>query len=356
MSSAQPAVSVEEFTALHESHSQLHTMMTELLTSISSMTSNSIATPAATPQDAASTVQLQVVSAFVPPIPGVGTNSTSTASITLHTQFSDVDAAVITAIITHEFKAVDLHKLDPTNRDKKTTYTFNSSTNQFEVSHRAAKEYRTPFTVLIPLQTYFDILVFHANNATATGAFYRYTAHLLKLIAEYEWTAVYDYHTIFFNRRRAEMAAGDYSQWDAATTTSSPSTCTAIAKPLPQSKEKGAQLAAQPILMRPAASSTTVAAPRPLAHGVARTRAPRAERQSMASINIRIRLGAGQVTIPAPAKAQPQVPSSRLLALAICYLSILRSPYLHHAPIPHRTPTTQSSRAPPFLTYPRHLT
>ncbi|KAG6898533.1 hypothetical protein C0993_006175 [Termitomyces sp. T159_Od127] len=188
--------------------------MSELLTTISSM-SNAAApshTPAA-PQHAVPVSPPQTISPFVPPIPGAGTNGASSASLSLRTQFPDVDAAVITAIITHEFKAADLHKLDPTNRDKETAYTFNGSTNQFEVSHRAAKEYKTPFTVLIPLQTYFDILAFHVNNAAATGAFYRYTAHLLKLIAEYEWSAVYDYHAIFFNRRRAEMATGDYSQW-----------------------------------------------------------------------------------------------------------------------------------------------
>ena len=84
-----------------------------------------------------------------------------------------------------------------TNRDKETAHTFNGTTNQFE--------------------TYFNILAFHVNSATATGAFYCYTAHLLKLVAEYEWTAIYYYHTIFFNRRRVEMAAGDYSQWDNVT-------------------------------------------------------------------------------------------------------------------------------------------
>lgn len=45
------------------------------------------------------------------------------------------------------------------------------------------------------------------------GTFYRYTVHLLKLIAEYEWSAVYNYHSIFFNRRKAEMVVGNYSQW-----------------------------------------------------------------------------------------------------------------------------------------------
>ncbi|KAG5338551.1 hypothetical protein C0989_007090 [Termitomyces sp. Mn162] len=36
---------------------------------------------------------------------------------------------------------------------------------------------------------------------------------LLELVAEYEWHAVFAYHAVFFNHWRAEMAAGDYSQW-----------------------------------------------------------------------------------------------------------------------------------------------
>ncbi|KAG6825530.1 hypothetical protein H0H87_009318 [Tephrocybe sp. NHM501043] len=122
-------------------------------------------------------------------------------------------AAVIVAIITHKFKAADLHKLDPTNHDKEMAYTFNGSTNQFEVSTRAAKEYKTPFSIIISLQHYFRVLSFHVNNAAITDVFYQYTAHLLELIAEYEWHAVFNYHSVFFNRRRAEMAAGEYSHW-----------------------------------------------------------------------------------------------------------------------------------------------
>ncbi|KAG6860705.1 hypothetical protein C0995_008290 [Termitomyces sp. Mi166 len=156
-------------------------------------------------------------SMFVPPIPGAGTpvpgagsNGTSSASLSLHTQFPNVNVVVTTAIITHKFKAADLHKLNLTNHDKETAYTFNGATNQFKVSHRAAKEYKTPFSVIILLQFYFDILRFHVNNAAATSAFFHYTAHLVKLITKYKWLVVYDYHSVFFNWRCMEMAAEDY--------------------------------------------------------------------------------------------------------------------------------------------------
>ncbi|KAG6855881.1 hypothetical protein H0H87_009770 [Tephrocybe sp. NHM501043] len=86
---------------------------------------------------------------FLPPISTIPNNGASpTAFLSLCTHFSNVKVAVITAIITHEFTATNLHKLDPTNHDKETTYTFNGSTNQFKVSNQAAKEYKSPFLVL----------------------------------------------------------------------------------------------------------------------------------------------------------------------------------------------------------------
>ncbi|KAG5353164.1 hypothetical protein C0989_009808 [Termitomyces sp. Mn162] len=40
---------------------------------------------------------------FIPPIPAGAANGMSPASISLHTWFPDIEAAVITAIIMHEF-------------------------------------------------------------------------------------------------------------------------------------------------------------------------------------------------------------------------------------------------------------
>ncbi|KAH0579953.1 hypothetical protein H2248_002773 [Termitomyces sp. 'cryptogamus'] len=182
-------ISCKEFSTLHDSHGKLSSLMKNLLKRLNG-------SPAATtPSLIPATMVPQTGGEFVPPISGTGIN------------------VVIMAIITHKFKATDLHKLDPTNCNKEMAYTFNGSMNQFEVSHCTAKEYKTPFTVLIPLQTYFDILSFHVNNASAMGVFYKYTALLLKLDAEYGWTAIYEYHAVFFNCHHAEMAAGDYLQW-----------------------------------------------------------------------------------------------------------------------------------------------
>ncbi|KNZ71923.1 hypothetical protein J132_05197 [Termitomyces sp. J132] len=118
------------------------------------------------------------------------------------------------AIIMHEFKAADLHKLDPINQDKEVTYTFNGMTNH-EISNCTTKKYKSPFSVIVPLQHYFNVLGFHlprSNNIPFV--FYEYTAHLIELIAEFEWSAVFQYYSVFFNCHQLEMAVGDYSGWE----------------------------------------------------------------------------------------------------------------------------------------------
>ncbi|KAG6895767.1 hypothetical protein C0993_009204 [Termitomyces sp. T159_Od127] len=206
------SASAKEVNALRNSQNLLASRMDMLLSRFESIT-------ALLPNPSAPTATIpmpdQQTTAFVPPIPGIGINgaSTFTPLLSLRSRFPDVDLAVIAAIITHDFKAADLHKLNPMNCDREVTYTFNGSTNQFEVSHWAACEYKNPFAVLVPLTTYFKILAFHVNDSTATDAFWDYTAHLLKLVTEYEWSVVFVYHSVFFNRRWAEMASGDYSRW-----------------------------------------------------------------------------------------------------------------------------------------------
>ncbi|KAG6864171.1 hypothetical protein C0993_009290 [Termitomyces sp. T159_Od127] len=210
MSSSEAAIT-EEMSTLCESQSELRSMMQDLMARFNASTASNPLPPSSSPLPSTTVAH---GATFVPPVAGPGLNgASSAASLSLRSRFPDVKTAAIAAIITHEFKAADLHKLDPSNRDKETAYTFNGSTNQFEVSHRSAKEYKTLFSVIIPLQTYFNILAYHINDAAATSSFFQYTAHLVKLVAEYEWSAIYDYHAIFFNRRRAKMASGDFSQW-----------------------------------------------------------------------------------------------------------------------------------------------
>ncbi|KAJ7102864.1 hypothetical protein C8R44DRAFT_588885, partial [Mycena epipterygia] len=46
--------------------------------------------------------------------------------------------------------------------------------------------------------------------------FYRYLTHIATLVTEYEWAAVLEYHTLFFNRRRSDMLLGLYDGWGAS--------------------------------------------------------------------------------------------------------------------------------------------
>ncbi|KAG5734538.1 Integrase/recombinase xerD like protein [Termitomyces sp. T112] len=269
------------------------------------------ASPAASPSLAAAPSE---ASTFVPPIPGTGINgASSAASLSLHTHFPDVDMAVIVAIITHEFKASDLHKLDPTNWDKETAYTFNGSTNQFKVSNQVAREAKTPFSVIISLQSYFDILSFHISNVSAMSTFFRYMAHLIKLIAKYKWSAVYDYHVVFFNRRRTEIVC--------------------------------------------AGSSTTGAAQPALVPGATHTLVPRAASSTMGNTSTKISQMGGQVIAPIPlclAQTPPWVLYLHHPALHHWYHLLPTSHSLHYVPtlLLMLTPPYLTSRTFPMSTHP----
>ncbi|KAH0588412.1 hypothetical protein J132_07205 [Termitomyces sp. J132] len=125
------SLSVEEAAEICSSHAQLMNLMSQLLEWVGSQPSTAPIASATALLGAA-----PQMGPFIPPIATVGSN-------------------VLAAIITHKFRAMDLHKLDPTNCDCETAYAFNGATNQFKVSHRAACEYKMPFSVLIPLQSYF---------------------------------------------------------------------------------------------------------------------------------------------------------------------------------------------------------
>src|SRR6202022_3624892 len=78
------------------------------------------------------------------------------------------------------------------------------------------KDYKTLNSILIPLETYFSILLLHShpNCAPLVGlGFFCYNAHWVKLASEYEWPAVLAYHMAFFAKRRREMLEGDYRGW-----------------------------------------------------------------------------------------------------------------------------------------------
>ncbi|KAJ7783462.1 hypothetical protein DFH07DRAFT_726930 [Mycena maculata] len=140
-------------------------------------------------------------------------NSPAGASPSLRTLFPDIEPACIIAVITHELRAADLYKLDPRLKDAEPTYSL-SPTGAFEMNMSKHKAYKTLNSILLPLNTYFSILTVHTHGAPA-AFFHRHTAHLVTLASEYEWLAVLEYHTLFFNRRRGDMLEGLYTTWGA---------------------------------------------------------------------------------------------------------------------------------------------
>ncbi|KAJ6617981.1 hypothetical protein B0H10DRAFT_1670848, partial [Mycena sp. CBHHK59/15] len=134
------------------------------------------------------------------------------ASPSLCTLFPDIEPACITTVITHELRATDLYKLDPRLNDSEPSYSLNAA-GTFEMNVSKHKAYKTLNSILLPLNTYFGILTVHAANRALAAYFHRHTAHIVTLASEYEWAAVLEYHTLFFNRRRGDMLEGSYTAW-----------------------------------------------------------------------------------------------------------------------------------------------
>ena len=93
-------------------------------------------------------------------MPPASTNPTAGVSPSLLSQFSLVEVAVITVIMTHEFCSSDLYKLDPQDWDKanQCILALNSNTLELQTSDTSTKEYRSLNLVIISLSTYFTIL------------------------------------------------------------------------------------------------------------------------------------------------------------------------------------------------------
>ncbi|KAJ7892379.1 hypothetical protein B0H13DRAFT_1625621, partial [Mycena leptocephala] len=140
-------------------------------------------------------------------------NSPAGASLSLRTLFPDVEPACITAVITHDLKASDLYKLDVRVKDSEPTYSL-SAAGTFEMNMSKHKAYKNLNSIIFPMHVYFAILTAHfPARSAATVYFYRYLSHLTTLATDYEWAAVFEYHTLFFNHRRSDMLAGSYDGW-----------------------------------------------------------------------------------------------------------------------------------------------
>ena len=94
---------------------------------------------------------------FVPP---ASANLAAGALSSLLSCFPMVEAAIIMAIITHEFCAIDLYKLDPQYRNKseQRILALNSDTLELHSGDTTVKEYCSLTSIIVPLTVYFSIL------------------------------------------------------------------------------------------------------------------------------------------------------------------------------------------------------
>ncbi|KAG6828092.1 hypothetical protein H0H87_002962 [Tephrocybe sp. NHM501043] len=188
-------------------------MVSDLVTAIRGMVAQNFALPTSSPTTTIPPITVLPNMGFIPLPTALAPNGALPNSI--RSLFSKVETAIIMAIITHEFKATDLHKLNSKYQHTDTAYTFNGLTNQFEASNITAKEYKNPNSTIISLQIYFSILQAHITDqwANIASQFFSYNVHLLKIASEYEWAAVLDYHMEFFNMWHTEMMDKLYSGW-----------------------------------------------------------------------------------------------------------------------------------------------
>ncbi|OBZ77153.1 hypothetical protein A0H81_04070 [Grifola frondosa] len=139
----------------------------------------------------------------------------------LTTLFPHVEDDLLMSIIRHELPGIEVYKLD-SRRILESQWNFlEVSVEDSSISVRptpsASELYHTLDSLLVPLNAYFSILCLHglANGQPPMLPchFFRYSSHLVKITAQYEWSAVVLYHLASFSRRCREMRAGDYTGW-----------------------------------------------------------------------------------------------------------------------------------------------
>lgn len=142
----------------------------------------------------------------------------------LFDRFPQVEASTILEITRHEFKPMDLFKLDPASQDKnlerKSSVDVEEGVLTATPRGGSLRDYPTFSSLLEPLLVYFNILTAYAASSgdmaatlTIADGSNVYPAHLSSLNRQFQWNAVLQYHKSFFLARRREMARGEYSGW-----------------------------------------------------------------------------------------------------------------------------------------------
>ena len=135
--------------------------------------------------------------------------------------FPHVDQDVIASVVSHEFSGAELYKLDSRRILESTWHlievNMDESTISLHSAPAATETYPTLDSLLVPLNAYFSVLCVHELSGGQSPMlpyhFFRYSSHLVKIAAQYEWAAVLSYHLASFSRRCKEMRQGDFAGW-----------------------------------------------------------------------------------------------------------------------------------------------
>ncbi|KAG6882044.1 hypothetical protein C0993_012132, partial [Termitomyces sp. T159_Od127] len=152
-----------------------------------------------------------------PSFPAFVSTDHSPAGKSLPALFPAIKTSMLLDIARHEFRPMDLCKLDPASKFRRADMErLDSNTSRTT----GTKDYPALHNLLIPLLTYFSVLqAFAALSGDAHATFMigqgaaRYSSHLMNLNQKYEWSAVLQYHIHFHLNHRQEMLAGSYAGW-----------------------------------------------------------------------------------------------------------------------------------------------
>jgi hypothetical protein len=225
-SSSSSVFSIPSFlTSVQPSAAQMVTLSMEFLKNLLTQAFTAAAAVSSLNQAVAQlTIVVLAMESTTPPPFVTVLNMALPLGTSLFDRFPQVEAAIILEITQHDFKPMDLLKLDPAAQNKNMEW---KATLDIEgdvltaTSHSGSLcNYPTFSFLLEPLLIYFSILTAYAalsgdmlgTPIIASGC-NTYTSHLSALNCQFQWNTVLQYHKLFFLSRRREMTKGDYSGW-----------------------------------------------------------------------------------------------------------------------------------------------
>ncbi|KAJ3727503.1 hypothetical protein C8R42DRAFT_540776, partial [Lentinula raphanica] len=132
--------------------------------------------------------------------------------------FPNIEERYILDITRHDFRPYSLHKLDHWIRSKADTV--KGGLEALATSEGSVRDYPSLDSVLIPLLTYFHILIAYARlggnpdaGCVLSMGAVTYVASLMEMAKKFQWAAVFDYHVEYMNLRRYEMKESNYLGW-----------------------------------------------------------------------------------------------------------------------------------------------